>query len=283
MQGIYVRLRALSPVWIVLGIAVLVLAGLLVVRAFLNPGSAAPAPASTSTAEPAATSPSATAQLDASTPSPRSTAEPLAASVNGYSITRSYLSQTVQLNGVLGRLSQTPVLDEEETLQRLIRSRLILQGVTDVEEPTDSEVEAFIASLEQSWGINDEVLVERLEAAGLKRDFLTDTIRELFTVEAAVQGLEDEGHNIAEWLREREQDADIVVSEDLVNVEEVEGTPTAQATAQTEPPTSTPRPKLEVPDTAPDFTLSRAGGGSFTLKDQLEEGPVVLVFFEKCG
>jgi hypothetical protein len=275
--------RSLSPIWIILGTALLAVAGLLLARAFLDLGSAAPAPASVPTAGAVATSASPTAQPDTATPEPSPTTEPLAASVNGYSITRSYLSQTVRLNQVLGQLSGTPAFRQEETLERLITSRLILQGVTAADEPTESEVEAFISSLEQSWGISDETLIQRLEAAGLERAFLTETVRELFTVEAAVQSLEDEGHNLTEWLREQRQDADIKVSEDLVSAEEAEATPTAQATAQTEPPTSTPRPEPEVPEVAPDFTLNRAGGGSFTLSEQLEEGPVVLVFFEKCG
>jgi peroxiredoxin len=49
------------------------------------------------------------------------------------------------------------------------------------------------------------------------------------------------------------------------------------------PPTPTPGLQPDVPETAPDFTLDRADGGSFTLQEQLEEGPVVLVFFERCG
>jgi peroxiredoxin len=36
-------------------------------------------------------------------------------------------------------------------------------------------------------------------------------------------------------------------------------------------------------DVAPAFTLKQAGGGRFALEKQLKEGPVVLVFFEKCG
>lgn len=275
--------RSLSPIWIILGTALLAVAGLLLARAFLDLGSAAPAPASSPTVGSSATSDSPTAQLDTSTPKPSSTGEPLAASVNGYSITRSYLSKTVQLNQVLGELSGASILSEGETLERLITSRLILQGVTAVEEPTETDVEDFIATLERSWGISDETLIQRLEAAGLDRAFLTDTVGDLLTVEAAVQSLEDEGHTITEWLGEREQDADIMVSENLVSAEEAEATPTAQATVETEPPTSTPRAEAEVPEIAPDFTLNRAGGGSFTLGDQLKEGPVVLVFFEKCG
>lgn len=57
----------------------------------------------------------------------------------------------------------------------------------------------------------------------------------------------------------------------------------ATATPLVKPPTSTPATRPEVPDLAPDFTLERAGGGTFRLSDQLEEGPVVLVFFERCG
>jgi hypothetical protein len=201
--------------------------------------------------------------------------------VNGYTITQSYFSQTVRLNEILGELSGVPTLDEEETLQRLIMSELILQGVTSLEEPTQHDVESFIASLEEGWGVSDETVVQRLQAAGLERAFLEHTIERLLTVEAGVQSLRDEGHSIAEWLTEQEQDAEITVSEDLFSAEEAEASPTARPTVETGTPT--PGAQSEVPDVAPDFTLGEAGGGSFTLADQLAKGPVVLVFFEKCG
>jgi cell division protein FtsN len=57
----------------------------------------------------------------------------------------------------------------------------------------------------------------------------------------------------------------------------------AAATLPAKPPTLTPVPRPEVPEVAPAFTLNRAGGGTFILQNQLEEGPVVLVFFERCG
>ena len=47
--------------------------------------------------------------------------------------------------------------------------------------------------------------------------------------------------------------------------------------------TSNPTPVLALPETAPDFTLERASGGTFALSEQLAQGPVVLAFFQKGG
>jgi hypothetical protein len=52
-------------------------------------------------------------------------------------------------------------------------------------------------------------------------------------------------------------------------------------TAPATEPTS-PLPTLASKD-APDFTLERSDGGAFTLSEQLEQGPVVLVFFQRCS
>ncbi len=62
--------------------------------------------------------------------------------------------------------------------------------------------------------------------------------------------------------------------------------PTVTATpvsASPIPADETPLPGGAVPETAPDFTLPRAGGGLFTLTEQLAHGPVVLVFFRVGG
>lgn len=270
-----------SPIWIILGIGLVVIAGLLLVVALLNPEAASLAPEGASAPSSIASGTSTTAKPDTSTVEPRPTSEPPAAVVNGYTITQSYLNQTVRLNTVLGELSGADTLDKRETLDRLIRSQLILQGVTAIDEPTQEDVDAFITGLEQNWGVSDETVNEKLQAAGLERAFLDNTIKRLLTVEAGVENLENEGHDILDWLQEQEEDADIQVLEDLVSAEDVE--PTAQPTDQMQPTASPERRQPEVVDVAPSFTLDQAGGGVFTLEDQLEEGPVVLVFFEKCG
>jgi hypothetical protein len=54
----------------------------------------------------------------------------------------------------------------------------------------------------------------------------------------------------------------------------------APNSALSSPPTPEQRSPLLV---ALDFTLERAGGGTLTLSDQLTHGPVVLVFFQRCG
>ena len=272
----------LSRVWLIIGVTLLVAAGLLLTFVYLVPRSASP--------EPTMVPPTAAA----ATPSPSVDAEPspaatdVAASVDGYTITQSYLSTTVRLNRVLGALSGAPVLGERETLERLIRSQLILQGAPSADEPTDDEVESFISSLQRSWGVSDEAMVERLEAEGVDRAFFEETVKRLLTVQAAVDSLESEGHNLSEWLMDREQDAEIFILDDLADVgdadlEEAEEEPVASPTAEIIPATENPTAEPEVPETAPTFTLDIAGGGRFSLDDHLADGPVVLVFFERCA
>lgn len=259
------------PIWSILGVAVLVAAIALVAAALIDPELAAPAPEPAEPLSATATnvSPLTSPDTSASETSPNSV--PIAARVNGYTITQSYLNKTIKLNTVLGRLSGADVFGERDTLERLIRSQLILQGATDIDEPTDEDVEAFMGNLQESWGVTYETLVQELEAVDVEPSFLEETIERLLTVQAAVESLQSEGINVSEWLLEQEEDAEIFIAEDLAQTDEAES------------PVPTPDELSAVPEVAPDFTLRRAGGGTLTLKNQLEEGPVVLVFFEKCG
>lgn len=56
--------------------------------------------------------------------------------------------------------------------------------------------------------------------------------------------------------------------------------PSPTTAPATEPPP--PPPTLAFKD-APDFSLERSDGSAFTLSEQLAQGPVVLVFFQRCS
>ena len=51
----------------------------------------------------------------------------------------------------------------------------------------------------------------------------------------------------------------------------------------TETPAPSPTPVLAIPKVGPDFALAQSGGGTFALAEQLTQGPVVLVFFQRGG
>jgi hypothetical protein len=206
------------------------------------------------------------------------------ASINGHTITQAYLQTATALNEVLSQLAGQPSLGGEVTLQRLIKQEVVLQGTSLEDELTQQDVEDYIGRMQEAWDIDEETMLLELGAAGVERTFLEQTIHRLLSVQAAVESVESEGQSISEWLAEQEAEADIRIHQEmaaqlLVTPEGAEASPTPQV----DPPTPSPAFEVEVPDVAPDFTLDRAGGGSFTLEDQLEEGPVVLVFFEKCG
>jgi hypothetical protein len=58
--------------------------------------------------------------------------------------------------------------------------------------------------------------------------------------------------------------------------------PSSLLTAGSATAPSSPLPTIAF-EIAPDFTLERADGSTFTLSEQLAQGPVVLLFFQRCG
>jgi len=277
-----------SRIWIVLGASLIVVAGLLLLVAFLRPGSAAPEQdpteerAEATTAVPASPTP---------TPEPSPTEPAIVASVNDYTITREYLEEATALNQVLSKLAGQAPLGEAETLQRLISQQLVLQGAPSEVEITDAHVESYIDRMQEAWRVDEERMVAELEAAGVERPFLEETIHRLLTVQTAAQALSQDGEDVEAWLNERREAADIQF---FVPTSELSPAPTvtSEVNPTREEPTSPPETSSSrtpaaqqpvIPESAPDFTLERAGGGTLTLSDQLEEGPVVLVFFERCG
>lgn len=276
-----------SRIWIVLGASLIVVAGLLLLVAFLRPGSAAPEPDPTEeraeavTAVPASPTPS---------PEPNPTEPAIVASVNDYTITREYLEEATALNQVLSKLAGQEPLGEAETLQRLISQQLVLQGAPSEVEITDANVESYIDRMQEALRFDEERMVSELEAVGIERPFLEETIHRLLAVQTAAQALSQDGEDVETWLNEQREAADlqffIPVSELSSAPAPSEATPTPAEPTRSPETSSSRTPAAQqpvIPENAPDFTLKRAGGGTFTMSSQLEEGPVVLVFFERCG
>lgn len=205
----------------------------------------------------------------APTPVPTRPDEVAVALVNGQPIALSYWTKAVLIDQVMSGLAGVPAPSPEDTLEQLINQALVLQAVPSVEPPSDAEVEAYIASLEAGWGVTDQQVVAALEAAGLSREAWHRAVARLLMVQRGREALAAEGVSIQEWLARQRAEADIVIYRDRM----------AQAFAAPSPVFS-PTP---APSTAPDFELELPGGGTFSLADQRTEGPVVLVFFQRCG
>lgn len=225
--------------------------------------------------------------------------EPIVASVDGRAISRSSWQEAVLLDQVLSGLAGQPAPTPDETLWRLIDQELVLQATSE-QEPTAEQVEAHIAALEQSWGVDDSAVVAVLERTGLERATFERAVGRLLMVQAGLETLREQGYDTDAWLEERRNDADIQIFESVAALP----VPTTQSPVPTSPvsplpvpatetplpaPTSAPptddppAPTLALPEIALDFTLERAGGGALTLTEQLAQGPVALVFFQKCG
>lgn len=205
---------------------------------------------------------------------PANPADPAVAFVNGQPIGRNFWVEAVQLDQVMSGLAGVPAPSPEETLERLINEVLVLQTVSQ-RPPTRDEVEARIAALEAAWGVEDEQVVAALTAAGLDREALARSVSRLLLVQRSQEQLVAEGTPTDDWLTRLRGQAEITINYQQMETAFLSLQPTA-------PPSPLPTPEPP-PPLAVDFTLERAGGGSLTLSEQLALGPVVLVFFQRCG
>ena len=277
--------RFSSRAWAILGIGAVVVVGMGLLLAFLGREPGEPEPMIT---------PAISAASD----------DPVVASVDGRPIQHASWMEAVLLDHVMSGLSgQTPPTPEE-TLQRLINEDLVLQAFPPEQEPTTAEIESRIAALEQAWGVDDAAVVAALGKAHLNRAALERTVGRLLTVEAGMAALESQGRDGTGWMEEQRASADIVINQEIADVS-VPYVPLAQAPTATPDrspiptpaatssfaspisalptPVPSPVPTIAIPQVAPDFTLDQAGGGTLTLSEQLAQGPVVLVFFQRRG
>jgi len=281
--------RRVSPrFWIILGLGVAAIAGLGALLALLGSGPGLVAPLHT--------------------PIPPTPPEDRAvASINGHSIRYAFWTEAVLLDQVMSGLAGQPAPAPEETLQRLINEQLVLGAFPPQENPTTEQIEAQMTTLEQAWGVDDDAVTEALERAGLTRAALEQAIGRLLKTQASLRALQDQGYDPMTWLEEQRASAKIVIDPEfqgqLKSAAAPYILPGVQSPVATESPIPTPTPEAPlslstvvpatkaapptpvptIPEIAPDFTLDQPGGGTFTLADQLAQGPVVLVFLRSGG
>lgn len=271
----------LSRIWIIIGSGCLVVAGFLTLWTIIGREPSPPPPTSTPFIPTATSSPTPLPPTPLP-PTPTATPDPVVAHVNGYTITHSLWYEATLLDHVASDLAGQEAPQPDQVLQRLISESLIRQAFPPEQEPTEEEIEERISAMERAWGIEDANLVAELEAVGLDREAFYQAIYRVMVVQAGLKELEEQGENLASWLQEQRETAEITT---------VEGVPTPAIpppqslteTQESPTPTSTPDVSSAIPEVAPEFVLQRATGGTFTLTKQLAEGPVVLVFFQKCG
>jgi hypothetical protein len=234
--------------------------------------------------------------------------DPVIASIafdeDGRTIRHSFWQEAVLLDQVMNGLAGQPAPAADETLQRLINEELVLHTFPPEQEPTTAQIEARITALEQAWGVDAAAVTTALEKVGLTRAAFERAVGRLLAVQAGLEALQSQGYDTTAWLEEQRARAEIVLNQEFGNIA-LSVIPVAQspiATPSTSPlPTPTtasplpsptpapatetppPTPTLAIPEAAPDFTLERAGGGTLTLAEQLAQGSVVLVFFQRCG
>jgi len=286
--------RITPRLWATFGVSITALIGLALLLVFLSRGPGAPTPIATAVV-------------------PAPTDDPTVASVNGHPIKQSIWVEAALLDQVMSGIAAQPAPASDETLQRLINEHLLLTAFPPAREPTAEEIEEEIAQLEGSWGMTDAAVVTALENVGLGRPAFEQAVGRLLMVQAALEILEGQGYDITAWLEEQRAAADIVLDEELEDMvaqhipvvqsqsQSQSQSPLATVTASPLPtpvpaivlaaadsPLASPTPdstapEQAIPKVAPDFTLNRAEGGQLRLTEQLAQGPLVLVFFQRCG
>ena len=295
--------------WALLITGIAVLAGLGLLLSFLGQGPGQPAPVTAPTPTPprptatptTAPPPQATQEPTLDTVSPIATpaADSVVASVNGSSISHASWTEAVLIDQVMNQLTGQPTLHPDETLQRLVNEELVLEAFPPEQVPTTEQVEQQIAQLERALGINDADIVAALENVGLARAAFAQTVGRVLAIQQGLQALQSQGYNTTVWLEEQRASAAIVIDEKsqrpalpdipVVQSQSPLATPSPSAL---EVQLSTPDPETVDESSSPDpailqvaldFTLPRVRGGELTLSEQLAQGPVVLVFFQRCG
>ncbi len=253
--------RRLYTVAAIVAIAILAIAGLLLLMSGLSTSE------TTSTPGNAPIPP-----LVTLAPSKPLTDDQTVATVDDQTISQQTWQQATRLDAVMNQLAGQPLPTAEETLDRLINEIIVLEAVRlppfqpgAEQSPSSDEIEARILALETAWAIADDQVVAALAQVGLRRADLSDRVSRLIQVEKALNQLAAQKGNLDAWLSQARASAEIGVYRSLV------------ATA----PTPAVSPSEIVPNpqnTTPDFTLVQLKGDPLTLSS-FRGKPVLINFW----
>lgn len=280
--------KRFQSILIILIMVTVALAGLLLLMSYL-------AASSVAVANPPAPPEEVAVQPETITPAVDN-GDDVTATVNDTIITRQAWQQATRLDGVMSRLAGQPIPTAEETLDRLINEIIVLAGVPASPQPPMDEVEARIVALETSWNVADEAVVAALAEAGLERTALSERVRRLIRVEAALNQLAARHDDLDAWLAEARASAEIGLYHSLVSSSQKLDLPEASvATRQLPASTSQSSANLSsltsqnalppelpvgpyVENIAPDFSLPQLNGELLSLSN-FKGKPVIINFW----
>ena len=221
--------------------------------------------------------------LSSITPTPR-----LVATVDEEPVFFDEWKEAVALDWVMSGLIGQASPSSEDTLNRLINERLVLQaaGRAGIPEVDESQAEVWLASFLASWNVDEVILDQALAGVGLTHsDLIGEIVPRLLRVERALEELPSEGKSES-WVADLRRQAKVVVLENLSAPPSlgvpaptaVQVTPSVQSSLASTPfpvgPSSGPR----VGELAPEFSLQMIGGPTMRLSE-LRGQPVLLNFW----
>lgn len=294
--------RRLQTLLIILGLAVLAVAGLLLLMGQLAGSSRVLVNVSTPP------DPTLAAENLAKTANQLDPDE-VVATVNDQSISRETWLKATRLDAVMSQLAAQPIPTAEETLDRLINEIIVLNTAFPLtrgqggEPPASTEVETRLQALETAWQVNDDAVATALAKAGLERVDLIERVSRLIQVETALNQISTQQVDLDAWLTQARASAEIGVYHTLADAAQPIVTPTSLAaqpsgpitpettmpaptsqpnnTGQEQPPLNPPADLLVAPypqNIAPDFTLNQLNGAPLALS-AFKGKPVLINFW----
>lgn len=194
------RHRKLNRIGLLLGVVILAAGGVTILLLALKGG---PADLPALTARPLPE------------PTPSALPVPIAASVNGVSISYAEWEEAFLIDQVMSGIASQPAPTAADALQRLINEELLLQPMPSQNAPEPAEIEHYIAALEGVWGVEDAAVSEALERVGLSRARFEQTVGRLLSVQSALESLAEQGYDQEQWLEEQRAVATIEVAAGL--------------------------------------------------------------------